>query len=442
MTSPDLITKLTELQRRAQRGMLLGLDRVEEGLAALSAPHAHLEAVHVAGTNGKGSTAAMVEAIARAAGLRTGLYTSPHLCRFAERIQINGAPIDDAAFDRALEAVLTRCRDDLTFFESLTIAALHAFREAEVDLAILEVGLGGRLDATNVIAAPIATAITSIDLEHTAILGDTLAAIAREKAGILKPDTPVVLGPLAKEADKTITEIAEQVGARPILRVRRRSAWRPGFIQAISHRFGLGIRGPYTRDEIRVAVALPGRHQVENACVAVGVAHYLKTRWPERDWEDATREGLCRVKWPGRTEIIQKDGVSVILDCAHNPAGMDQLWWTLVDDRFGIGPRDPARTALVFGALADKGFRDMLRSIAPIAARRYYTEPKGRAPAPLDELARLAPGVAVPAPRDAVDRALAESRPGDTVIVTGSIYLVGEVRAALLQIDADPIIAL
>src|SRR5580693_8165400 len=155
---------LDALVARAPRGMLLGLDRVEAALAALGDPHLGLAAVHVAGSNGKGSTAAMVESIARAAGLRTGLYTSPHLCRFAERIRIDGRSIEDDAFERSLVAVLDRCRPDLTFFESLTVAAFFAFREAAVDVAVVEVGLGGRLDATNVIEAPIAAAITSISL--------------------------------------------------------------------------------------------------------------------------------------------------------------------------------------------------------------------------------------------------------------------------------------
>jgi dihydrofolate synthase / folylpolyglutamate synthase len=440
--SPALLAKLGELTRRASLGMSLGLDRVRDALAALGDPHRGLAAVHIAGSNGKGSTAAMVEAIARAAGLRTGLYTSPHLCRFAERIRINGAPIEDDSFDGALALVLSRCRPDLTFFESLTLAAFCAFREAKVELAVLEVGLGGRLDATNVIEAPLATAITSISLEHTAILGDTIEAIAREKAGILKPLAPVVLGPLAPEADQTIAEIAERVGASPIERVRWGGAPEPHVLRVGWDRFNTEIRGPGERDNVRVGLGLPGPHQAQNAGVAVGVARHLKARWPRVDWEGAIRKGLRRVHWPGRLESLERDGAEVILDCAHNPEGIEQLKRSIQEARFGFGRRESSRTALVFGALADKRWSDMLSGIAQLAERRYYTEPKGRAPAPLAELSSIAPGEAVPEPRDAIARALAESQPGDTIIVAGSIYLVGEIRAALLGIETDPVIAL
>src|SRR5580692_1218800 len=214
MTPPPtpLVDALHALQARAPRGMVLGLDRVRVALAAVGDPHLDLCAVHVAGSNGKGSTSAMVESIAREAGLRAGLYTSPHLCRFAERIRVDGLPIEDGPFER--------CPAALTFFESLTVAAFLAFREARLDVAVIEVGLGGRLDATNVLEAPLATAITSISLEHTAVLGDTLDAIAREKAGILKPGAPVVLGVLPEEADRAIVEVAARVGTGPIERPR------------------------------------------------------------------------------------------------------------------------------------------------------------------------------------------------------------------------------
>ncbi|APR81124.1 Dihydrofolate synthase [Minicystis rosea] len=424
----SLVDKLHALQARAPRGMVLGLDRVEDALAALGNPHRDILAVHVAGSNGKGSTSAMVESVARAAGLRTGLYTSPHLSRFAERIRIDGVPIADAPFERALGAVLDRCRPDLTFFESITVAAFQAFREANLDVVVLEVGLGGRLDATNVIERPVATAITSISLEHTAILGETLAAIAREKAGIFKPSAPVVLGPLPAEAEQAAVEMAEAVGAGPITRVGRE-------IQVAFDGAATAIDGPGAGERVTATLRLAGAHQAENAGVAVGLVHHLLERFHDRDWQRALEEGLSSATWPGRLErITRDDGVTVILDAAHNPEGMDRL------ARMSWG--DPARTALVFGALADKRWPEMLRQIAPVASRRYYAEPKGRAPAPLAELCQVAPGEAVAEPRAAIRRALAESRAGDVVLVTGSIYLVGEVRSELLGIEADPVIAL
>ena len=436
----SLHQQLEALVARAPRGMVLGLDRVEDALAALGAPHVGLCAVHVAGSNGKGSTSAMVEAVARAAGLRTGLYTSPHLCRFAERIRVDGAPLDDEAFAACLAAVLDRCRPDLTFFESLTVAAFAAFRAARVDVAVLEVGLGGRLDATNVIRDPVATAVTSISLEHTAILGDTLTAIAREKVGILKPGAPLVLGPLPDEADAAIAEVAASVGAGPIYRVespRRGLLSAPRAGHAIQVRYDgacTEVRGPGTADSIAVKLRLAGLHQAENAGVAVGLAHCLAERFPDREIRAAIVPGLRAAEWPGRCERIERGGVTVLLDAAHNPEGIAALRRVLTVDT--------ARTALVFGALADKRWPEMLRELAPLAGRRYYTEPRGRAPAPLSELSAAFPGEVIPAPRDALARALTASAPGDTVVVTGSIYLVGEVRAALLGIDADPAIAL
>jgi dihydrofolate synthase/folylpolyglutamate synthase len=435
-----LVDTLRALVARVPRGMMLGLDRVEEALDALGDPHLGLAAVHVAGSNGKGSTAAMVEAVCREAGLRTGLYSSPHLCRFAERIRIDGAPIDDEAFARAVDAVIARCRPDLTFFESLTVAAFAAFKEAALDVAVIEVGLGGRLDATNVIRDPIATAITSISLEHTDILGETLDAIAREKAGIFKAGAPVVLGPLAREAADAIAGVAARVHAGPVLRVEsglRGELTTPRDAQAIQVSYdGLRTRlqGPAPAEDLTVQLSLGGAHQAENAGVAAGIVHFLAARFPERDLRGALARGLAGATWPGRCERVERDGVTVVLDAAHNPEGVGALQKAIKSD--------PARTALVFGALADKEYADMLRALAPLASRRYYTEPKGRAPAPLAELAAIAAGEVIAEPRQAIARALAESRPGDTVVAAGSLYLIGELRAALLGIEADPVIAL
>ncbi|XYH94314.1 bifunctional folylpolyglutamate synthase/dihydrofolate synthase [Sorangium sp. So ce1128] len=440
MTSaaPRLPALLDALGQRAPRGMVLGLDRVREALAALGDPHASLPAVHVAGTNGKGSVCAMVESIARAAGLRTGLYTSPHLSRFAERIRVGGEPIDDAAFERALSAALDRVPSPLTFFEALTVAAFVAFRNAGVDLAILEVGLGGRLDATNVIAAPLCTAITSIAFDHQALLGPTLADIAREKAGILKPGAPAVLGPLDPEADAAIEATAQAVGAGPRLRVTREEhGGRAGEIAV--GRAGSGARatrvaGPGRR-ALEVELGLRGAHQAENAGVACGVAWQLAERWPEI--EGALPAGLGAARWPGRLERIEAGAAHVLLDCAHNPHGAQALAAWL--DEEGPGA---ARTSLVFGAMADKGWGEMLQTLAPRAQRRFYVTPKGRAAAPLEALRAIAPGEPIGDPGAAVARALEIAAPGELVVVAGSIYLVGEVRSALLGIAPDPIVTL
>lgn len=399
---------LAELFGRVGLGMSLGLSRVRGALAELGDPHEALTVVHVAGSNGKGSTCAMVESIARAAGLRTGLTTSPHLARFAERIRIDGEPIAGAPFDAALGAALGAADRGLTFFEALTVAALVAFRDAAVDVAILEVGLGGRLDATNVVPAPAACAITSISLEHTAVLGGTLGAIAREKAGILKPAVPYVLGALPPEAEEAIEEVARSIGAGPRY---------PGPLEP--------------RD-----VALRGPHQRRNAAVAAALADLLGDRFPAV--RAAVPAGLAAVRWGGRHERIPAGrGVTALFDGAHNEEGASALAAALAED--GV---DPGRTTLVFGALADKSYSSMLSLIAPLAARRVFTTPKGRAPAPIDELAEAFGGEAVADPAAALARALDLTEPGGTVLVTGSLYLVGELRARLLGLPIDPAVAL
>jgi dihydrofolate synthase/folylpolyglutamate synthase len=384
----------------------------------------------------------MVEAIARRAGLRTGLTTSPHLSRFAERIRIDGAPIGDRALEAALSAVLEGIAVPLTFFEALTAAAFVAFRDAGVDLMVLEVGLGGRLDATNVVEAPLCAAITSIALEHAEILGPTIAHIAREKAGILKPGAPVVLGPLDPEAAAPIEEVARAVSAGPIWRVARAgggeaAAPRPGEIRVRRRGAEVEVLAPPEHGGRAAArLGLEGPHQADNAAVACGIAWRLAARWPAV--AGAIPEGLGDARWPGRLERLRVErGAEVLLDCAHNPHGALALAAALDE-----GATPAARTTLVFGALADKDYPGMLAALAPRAGRRLYTTPKGRAAAPLAALQAIAPGEAVPEPRAALARALEAAAPGDLVVVTGSIYLVGEVRSALLGIEPDPVIAL
>lgn len=438
------------LQRRARFGMKLGLDEIRLGLAELGDPQAGLAVVHVAGSNGKGSVCAMVEAVARAAGLRTGLSTSPHLSRFAERIRLNGEPIEEDAFRRALEPALEVRGGGLTFFEVLTAASLLAFRDAGVDIAVLEVGLGGRLDATNVIDAPLATAITSIALEHTEELGPTIGHIAREKAGILKRGAPVITGPLPPEAMREVAAAAGAVGAGGIWRVDWADqsdknnlkyndivgpAARPVLVSRLDGGRTL-IEAPGDHGgQVTARLGLRGAHQAENAGVAAAIAWQLAARWPAIG--GALKSGLESARWPGRFERIERAGIPIILDCAHNPHGALALAATLREE--GLISE---RTSLVFGALADKDWEPMLRVLAPLAASRYYAMPKGRAAANLDELAAVAPGEKIGDPRAAIEAAVAASRPGDTVLVTGSLYLVGEVRAALLGIESDPVIAL
>ncbi|AKT38772.1 bifunctional folylpolyglutamate synthase/dihydrofolate synthase [Chondromyces crocatus] len=423
---------LVELQGRTRRGMELGLDRMQDSLAALGAPHRALACVHVAGSNGKGSVCAMVEEAARRAGLRTGLYTSPHLSRFAERIRIDGAPIGDAALASALEAALTRVPLELTFFEAMTVAAFVAFHEAGVELAVLEVGLGGRLDATNVVEAPLCTAITSIALEHTQILGSTLPEIAREKAGILKPGAPVVLGPLDTSAEAAILDQARAVGAGSVWRVRH-----PGEGgELVVARSGRQVRVEGPRGlAIEAKLGLAGAYQADNAAVACGIGMHLAERWPAI--ATALPDALEGVKWPGRMERLDASGVQVLLDCAHNPHGAAALATALAEEAI-----EPEQVTLLFGALEDKAWPEMLRLLAPLAARRVYTAPQGRSPAPLASLVAIASGETEPEPKAALARALAMTPPGGLCLIAGSIYLVGALRASILGFEPDPAIAL
>ncbi|MEZ4296747.1 MAG: folylpolyglutamate synthase/dihydrofolate synthase family protein [Polyangiaceae bacterium] len=402
--------RLAELSARARFGMDLDLSRMRTALAELSHPEEHLLAVHVAGSNGKGSTCAMLESIARSAGLSTGLYTSPHLSRFAERVRLGGAPVADDLFERCLARALTAASGSLTFFETLTATAFLAFREACVDLAIIEVGLGGRLDATNTLPAPLACAITSISLEHTSILGSTLDLIAREKAGILKPGVPYVLGPLPLEAERAIESVARDVSAGP--------RW-PG---ALPPR----------------PTALRGPHQRRNAALAAALAEMIAPRFPAADLRAAIAPGLASVAWPGRFEKLPAErGVTVLFDGAHNDEGTAALLEALKED--GISPE---RTTLVFGALADKSWEPMLRALVYTSSRHVYTSPKGRSPAPLEHLSRIAPGACEPDPARALRLAIERTPDGGTVLVTGSLYLVGELRAVFLGLASDPVIAL
>lgn len=432
MTSPRLLPFLETLPRRARFGMVLGLDRMLDSLSKLGDPHLAVRFIHIAGTNGKGSTSAMVESILRAAGLRTGLYTSPHLCRLAERVRIDNEPVEDDLFAEALERVMIAAPDNATFFEILTLAAFVVFQLANVDVGVLEVGLGGRLDATNVLRKPLATAITSIALDHTAILGSTLDAITREKAGIFKMDVPVMLGPLAPEAMAAALEVAEDVGAEPVWLVEQTGA--DGRIRVIPRGDDVEFVTP-SGLRINPKLALQGAHQVANAAVAVGLSNWASHTFPQI--LPAIEKGLSSATWPGRLERIERDKKLVVLDCAHNPHGVEGLVAYIHAKGWS-----PDRIVLVFGALADKAWTLMLDMLGPLAERRVYAQPKGRAPASLSEMAERFAGEMVEEPRVAIYRALELARPGDIVLVAGSIFLVGEVRAELLGLECDPIVAL
>jgi dihydrofolate synthase/folylpolyglutamate synthase len=439
-----LSATLARLYALAPRGARFGLEPMIAACAAEGDPQRGLRVVHVAGTNGKGSVGASVESIARAAGLRTGLYTSPHLLRFAERIQLDGVPVSDARLDAALARVMD-AHPSLTFFEVATLAAFLIFAEESLDLVVLEVGLGGRLDATNVIEHPLVTAVTSIGLDHTALLGDTMEAIAWEKAGILKRGAGLVTGALPDSVAEVVEARARNEGAAPL--------WRVGH-ELTHQRVGdsLVVRGPRDRSVV-VQPALVGAHQDHNAAVATGIAWLLRAATigggvdasvPIEDV--AIARGLAGVRWPGRLETIRVAQGSLagayLLDGAHNEQGCAALAAAL-DAR----AEPPAARALVFGTMADKPWGPMLGPLLPRAGTRVYVEPQasggGRratestAYAPLDPHGRRAVNVA-----DALAQARACVGRDGLVVVAGSLYLVGEARGELLGAPRDPQVGL
>jgi dihydrofolate synthase/folylpolyglutamate synthase len=395
------------------RGWDFKLERMRAALARRGHPERRFAALHIAGTNGKGSTAAMLDAILRAAGWRTGLYTSPHLVDFAERIRAGGRTIPHAtvvALVAELRPVLEAADLRLTHFEFATLLAFEWFARIGVEVAVVEVGLGGRLDATNVIV-PVATAITSIAYDHEEFLGSDLASIAREKAGIVKPGIPLALGPVPPEADAVIGAQAAAAGA-PVARVGRDAVLDEA-------RGALAFTGPGGVHVDGLALALPGRFQRDNAAVAITTLALARERLPCS--AVAMREGLARVHWPGRLAVLWQEPL-VIVDGAHNPAGVGALARelpALVDDR---------PVTLVFAVMADKAWRAMLAQLVPRAARVVITRvgQRGLDPAVAAEALGGAGRVEVcPDPRAAVAGAIERAGADGAVVITGSLFLVG-----------------
>lgn len=407
MTS-DSLDWLFALERL---GMKFGLENVTKLMHELDDPQARFPSTLVAGTNGKGSVCAMIDAALRSAGLRTARYTSPHLVKLEERFLVDGREVETgklaAAVQRVREAVnalVARGEMDApaTFFECATAAAFELFAAAAIDLAVLEVGLGGRLDATNVVT-PRACAITTIDFDHRAQLGSTLQEIAAEKAGIIKRGVPVITGRLPQDAQAVVEGIAAQAGA-PVV-----------------HALDAAQIPPGTR------LALPGRHQRDNALVAIAVLDTLRDQGFEVAPE-AIKEGLETVRWPGRLEHRRHGTCDVLLDAAHNPAGAQALADYLAEAGW-------TGATLVFGSMADKDAGGMLRALAPATGRIFLTTaatPRAESASALAAVARtVVPANAleiVEDPADALARACAAS---NRVVVAGSIFLIGPLRDIL-----------
>ena len=409
--------------------MKLGLENITAMLAALGDPQNNYKKVQVAGTNGKGSVCAFLDSICREAGIRTGLYTSPHLISITERIKIDGVDIAEDEFAR----LATRVRQTAetlvadrklsytpTFFEQVTAIALLAFAERDVELAILETGLGGRYDAVTAAKAEVA-AITRIDLDHQEYLGETIEEIAAEKAAIVRPESSVILLHQAREVERVLVGRCREVGIEPIWAstdVRIKYEENPTFGSITTERARYG--------EIDLQ-KMPGRHQFENAAIAVGIAELLTENGFSIS-HDKLVAGLNGARHPGRLELIQPN---ILLDGAHNPGGAKAL-------RAYLDALEGRSVTMVFGAMREKAVSEIASILWPKADKLILTRPSNsRALAP-DELAAAAPN-SFPkekiAKAETVEEAITMARsitpPGGLIIVTGSLYLVGEVRGLL-----------
>ena len=416
MTYEETIAWLAGLE--VSSGWDLKLERMRAAVARRGHPEARWPALHVAGTNGKGSAAAMLDAVLTAAGYRTGLYTSPHLIDFSERMRVGGRTIPHAAVVELvaeLRADLEPAGIALTHFEFATLIAFEWFARVGIDVGVIEVGLGGRLDATNLVR-PAATAITSIAVDHVEYLGPDLASIAAEKAGIAKPGVPLAVGRLPAEAMRVVLARAAEVGA-PVARVgvdARLEAGREGL--AFS---GLGL----TWDRLRLG--LGGAFQHDNAAVALTTLALVRERFPCSS--DAVREGLTRTRWPGRLAVIRELPL-ILLDGAHNPAGAAALAAELPGV---VGDRP---LVLVFAVMGDKDWRAMLEPLLPRVKRVIVTRVSRRGADPGAVAAALAPRVPAEALEDAraaLNAAVERAEANDAVLVTGSLFLVGEAYAVL-----------
>jgi dihydrofolate synthase/folylpolyglutamate synthase len=396
----------------------------------LGRPDRAYPTAHIAGTNGKGSTAAFLESILRHAGFRTGLNTSPHLEKINERIRINGAEISDQAFAETLthihaliEELLAagKLRAHPTYFECVTAMAFEYFARERVDFAVFEVGLGGRLDATNVLS-PLVTIITRIDFDHENFLGHSLNEIAAEKAGILKPGVPAVLAEQRPEAREVILARAKSLGCpviepAQIFRIDREST-RGGSVRA---RIIETVSGKI----FEIAPSLPGRFQLQNALNAIVAARLLQNR-NFRIPDDAITRGIANTVWPGRLEKLHSSP-DVYLDGAHNPAAARELAHFLEQNFSG------RKIWLIYAALRDKAVDEVAGFLFPHAAEVIFTAARTSRAVSATQLAEIASHLAarfsvIPDAERAFEYALAEAAPEDVIFITGSLYLVGQLR--------------
>src|SRR3984893_17926953 len=408
------------------------LENIAILLDRLGRPERSFASIHIAGTNGKGSTAAFTESILREAGFRTGLNTSPHLERINERIKINGEEIGDSLFadiftriHEVIEELLAqgKLRVHPTYFECVTAVAFEAFARARVEFAVVEVGLGGRLDATNVLV-PLVSVITRIDFDHENFLGHSLREIAGEKAGILKERVPAVFAPQQPEIREILLHRAKQLDC-PVLETEQafrmeKETVQDGCVRAIAVENS-------TEKEFEIAPRLAGRFQLQNALNALAVARLLQAR-KYRIAEDALERGIALAQWPGRMERLQS-GPDVYLDGAHNPGAAREL------ARFVNENLSGRKIFLLYAAMRDKAVDEVTGILFPLAQEVIFTEAQTPRAISAGQLAEMAGHYAthhfvIPVAEDALALALGKAGPEDVILITGSLYLVGQLRSA------------
>jgi dihydrofolate synthase/folylpolyglutamate synthase len=401
----------------------LRLDRMHQALELFEQPHNAFPSIHIAGTNGKGSTAAMLHAILSRGGYRTALYTSPHLVSFSERIRLDGGAITEDEVVTIAEEVWSKTGAadvPLTFFEFITVMAFIYFARHGTDIAVIEVGLGGRLDATNVIT-PMVSAITTISKDHEAYLGPDELAIAGEKAGIIKPQIPVVLGKISETVLALLKNIAADRGA-------------PAYALGTDFNFSLKDDRVFdytgmTKHFVDLELGLVGRYQRANASLALAALELVGRRFPVD--EEIVRDGLRQVRWPGRLEVML-DRPTVILDGAHNPEGVNALV-----EELGIRYRG-RRLKLLFASMADKEWELMLRTLAAavdeIVLTRVSMERSADPALLAQKLIQPIPHRVIADSRAALSTLVREADDEDIIVVAGSLYLLGEVRPMLEEI--------
>ena len=416
MNYPDAVNYLFGLQKF---GWKLGLDRMQHLLAELGHPERSTRFVHIAGTNGKGSVAAMISSILSHAGYRTGLYTSPHLVDVRERIQVDGQMISPAGFAEITTQLQPHIKAlECTFFEAMTALALTYFAKRNVNFAVLEVGLGGRLDATNVVS-PDLCAITSISSDHTEHLGSSLEQIAGEKAGILKADVPCVMGEMPSGAEGSIKKHAAQIGSPLVktgdhceLSVLSETIYGSNFDLKMDH---------FIDDQIEIP--LSGKHQIENARIAATCCFILSQKGAQISQQDL-KDGFKNVNWPARLQIVSKSPF-VVVDVAHNLDSMNRLVGSLAT----LFPND--KIIFVFGLLKDKNYKEIIKLIVPLAEKAFVVQAETSRALDKEIIAQefAANGLTVSTEdsvSQGVKKALATHQDNSVICVTGSHYVVGE----------------